>query len=72
MCVFIFKLSSSDWVAAYWEIANHSANNMFSKNKCLIVKVFFHLDFWSGNNYLISPFLIIAYLYLLMKMSTFS
>ena len=36
MCVFIFYLSSGGWVAAYWEIAAHSAYDMFSKCKYLI------------------------------------
>ena len=31
MYVLIFKLSSGNCVAAYWEIAAHSAYDMFSK-----------------------------------------
>ena len=31
MHVFIFYLSPGTWVAAYWEIAAHSAYDMFSK-----------------------------------------
>ena len=38
-------------------IAAHSAYDMFSKYKCLIVNlVFSHLGFWSGNFFLIAPF----------------
>ena len=44
-------------MAAYWEIAAHSAYDMFSKYKYLIVNlVFSHLGFWSGNFFLIEPF----------------
>ena len=35
--VFIFYLSSGQWVAAYWEIAACSAYGMFSMYKYLIV-----------------------------------
>ena len=41
MYVFIFYLSSGNWVTAYWEIAAHSAYDMFSKYKCLIVNLIF-------------------------------
>ena len=34
-------LSSGNWVAAYWEIAAHSAYDMFSKYKYLIVNLVF-------------------------------
>ena len=41
---------------------------MFSWYKYLIVDlVFSHLGFWSGNLFLIAPFLIFAYLYLFTK-----
>ena len=30
ICVFIFYLSSGNWVATYWEIATNSAYDMFS------------------------------------------
>ena len=44
-------------MAAYGEIAAHSADNMFCKYKCLIVNlVFSHFGFWSGNFFLIAPF----------------
>ena len=44
-------------MAAYWEIATHSAYDMFSKYKYLFVNLFFsHLGFWSGNFILIVPF----------------
>ena len=39
-----------------WEIAAHSACDMFSKYKYLIVSlVFSRLGFWSGNFFLIAP-----------------
>ena len=44
-------------MAGYWEKAAHSAYNMFSKYKYLIVNlVFSYLGFWSGNIFLIAPF----------------
>ena len=46
-------------MAAYWELAAHSATDMFSKYmyKYLIVNFCFaHLGFWSGNFFLITPF----------------
>ena len=40
-----------------WEIAAHSAYDMFSKYNYLIVNLGFpHLGFWSGNFFLIAPF----------------
>ena len=42
-------------MAAYWEIAAHSAYDMFYKY--LIVNlVFSHLGFWGGNFFLLAPF----------------
>ena len=65
MCVFIFYLSLGNCVAVYLEIAAHSAYDMFSKYKYLIVNLVFPTSvFWSGNFFL-RLFLIIAYLYLL-------
>ena len=44
-------------MATYWEIAAHSAFEMFSWYKYLIVGlVFSRLGFWSGNLFLIAPF----------------
>ena len=44
-------------MATYWEIAAHSAYDMFLWYKYLIVSlVFSHLGFWSGNLFLIAPF----------------
>ena len=44
-------------MATYWEIAAHSAYDMFSWYKCLIINsVISHLDFWSGIFFLIAPF----------------
>ena len=52
-----FQLSLGNLVATYWEIAAHSAYDMFSWYKYLIVNlVFSHLGFWSGNLFLIAPF----------------
>ena len=49
MYVFIFYLSSGKSVAAYWEIAAHSAYDMFYKYKYLIVNLFFPLRFFEGE-----------------------
>ena len=44
-------------MATYREIAAHSAYDMFSWYKYLIVNlVFSNLGFWSGNLFLIAPF----------------
>ena len=44
-------------MATYWKIAAHSAYDMFSWYKYLIVNlVFSHLGYWSGNLFLIAPF----------------
>ena len=44
-------------MATYWEIAAHSAYDMFHGIKNLIVSlVFSHLGFWIGNLFLIAPF----------------
>ena len=43
-------------MAAYWEIAAHSAYDMFSKYKYLIVNLVFPPQFLSGNVFLIAPF----------------
>ena len=44
-------------MATYWEIAAHSAYDMFSWYKYLFVNLAFsHLGFWSGNLFLIVPF----------------
>ena len=44
-------------MAAYWEIAAHSAYEMFSKYKYLIVNLVFPTSvFWSGNFFPIAPF----------------
>ena len=43
-------------MGAYLEIAAHSAYDMFSEYKYLIVNlVFSHLGFWSGNFSLFAP-----------------
>ena len=57
VCIFLVKLK----VTAEWppigKIAAHSANEMFSWYKYLIVGlVFSHLGFWSGSLFLIAPF----------------
>ena len=44
-------------MATFWENTAHSAYEMFSWYKYLIVSlVFSHLGFWSGNLFLIAPF----------------
>ena len=44
-------------MATIGKIAAHSAYDMFSLYKYLIVNlVFFHLGFWSGNPFLVAPF----------------
>ena len=45
-------------MAAFWEIAAHSAYDMFCKTyKYIIVNLVFpRLGFWSGNFFLIAPF----------------
>ena len=56
MCVFIFLVKVVEWLPI-GKIAAHSAYDMFSWYKCLIVSlVFSRLDFWSGNLFLIAPF----------------
>ena len=53
-----FSLSYGNRVAAYWEIAAHSAYDMFSQYKYLIVNlVFVPPRFrWGRNFFLIAPF----------------
>ena len=58
MYVFIFlvKLKETEW-PPIGKIAAHSAYEMFSWYKYLIVSlVFSHLGFWSENLFLIAPF----------------
>ena len=44
-------------MAAYWEIVAHSAYNMFSQYRYLIVNLdFSHFGIWSGIFFLIAPF----------------
>ena len=50
-----FHMFISNLVAAYWEIASHSAYGVFSKY--LIINYVFPTSvFWSRNFFLISPF----------------
>ena len=56
MCIFIFLVKVTEWPSIS-KLAAHSANDMFSLYKDLIViLVFSHLGFWSGNLFLIAPF----------------
>ena len=56
MYVFIFLVKLTEW-PPIGKIAAHSAYEMFSWYKYLIVSlVFSHLGFWSGNLFLIAPF----------------
>ena len=44
-------------MAAYWEIAAHSAYDMFYINKYLIVNLdFSHIGYWRGKFFLIALF----------------
>ena len=55
MYVFIFLVKVTEW-PPIGKIAAHSAYDMFSWYKYLIVSlVFSHLGFWSGNLFLIEP-----------------
>ena len=50
-----FKVKVTEW-PPIGKIAAHSAYEMFSWYKYLIVSlVFSHLGFWSGNHFLIAP-----------------
>ena len=50
------KVKVTEW-PPIGKIAAHSAYEMFSWYKCLIVSlVFSHLGFWSGSLFLIAPF----------------
>ena len=56
MYVFIFLVKVTEW-PPIGKIAAHSAYDMFSLYKYLIVSlVFSHLSFWSGSLLLIAPF----------------
>ena len=53
---FIFLVKVTEW-PPIGKIAAHSAYEMFSWYKYLLVSlVFSHLGFWSGNLFLIAPF----------------
>ena len=54
VCIFLVKVT--EW-PPIGKIAAHSAYEVFSWYKCLIVGlVFSHLGFWSGSLFLIAPF----------------
>ena len=54
VCIFLVKVT--EW-PPIGKIAAHSAYEMFSWYKCLVVGlVFSHLGFWSGGLFLIAPF----------------
>ena len=56
VCVCIFLVKVTEW-PPIGKIAAHSAYEVFSWYKCLIVGlVFSHLGFWSGSLFLIAPF----------------
>ena len=56
MYVFIFLVKVTEW-PPIGKLAAHSAYEMFSWYKYLIVSlVFSHPGFWSGNLFLIAPF----------------
>ena len=57
VCFYIFSLVKATEWPSIGKIAAHSAYDMFSRYKYLIVSlVFSHLGFWSGNLFLIAPF----------------
>ena len=54
VCIFLVKVT--EW-PPIGKIAAHSAYEVFSWYKCVIVSlVFSHLGFWSGSLFLIAPF----------------
>ena len=54
VCIFLVKVT--EW-PSIGKIAAHSAYEMFTWYKYLIVSLFFsHLGFWSGSLFLIAPF----------------
>ena len=56
VCLHIFSFKVTEW-PPIGKIAAHSAYEIFSWYKYLIVSlVFSHLGFWSGNIFLIAPF----------------
>ena len=58
-------------MTSYWEIAAHSAYDICSKYKYLIVKLVFPTSiFGVGISFLLYLFLIMAYLYLLKSHNT--
>ena len=65
VCKFLVKVT--EW-PPIGKIAAHSAYEMFSWYKYLIVSlVFSHLGFWSGSLFLIAIFLIFACLYFFLE-----
>ena len=58
VCIFLSLTTTTHRYRIEGKIAAHSAYDMFSWYKYLIViLVFSHLGFWSGNLFLIAPFL---------------
>ena len=56
MYVFIFLVKVTEW-PPIGKIAAHSAYDMcHGISTCLLVWVFSHLGFWSGNLFLIAPY----------------
>ena len=56
MCVFICLVKVTEW-QPIGKIAAHSAYDMFSWYKYMIVSSVFPTSvFWSGNHFLIAPF----------------
>ena len=56
VCIFLVKVMVTEW-PPIGKIVAHSAYEMFSWYKYLIVSlVFSHLGFWSGSLFLIAPF----------------
>ena len=68
VCIFLVKVT--EW-PPIGKIAAHSAYEMFSWYKYLIVSlVFSHLGFWSGSLFLIAPFPDLCLLVLFQKSSS--
>ena len=57
VCYYIFSwVWVTEWLP-FGKIAAHSAYDVFSLCRCLVVSLpFSHLCFWSGNLFLIAPF----------------
>ena len=70
VCIFFSYVKVTEW-PPIGKIAAHSAYEVFSWYKCLIVSlVFSHLGFWSGSLFLIAPFPDLCLLVLFLRVLT--